>query len=125
VEAKAPETTGGIDFRSLPMTIQPLGSFAGLNFNLPQLSREQLAQININAEVQQIKNMLASGMLPSGERVKELIAACSQKGQISAQADDLLLALADICKLEEENARESSPALREALVIVDALSSQA
>ncbi len=38
------------------------------------------------------------------------------------QADALLLCLADIMKLEEETARESSPELKEALVIVDSLS---
>ena len=124
VQKEAPDKAGGIDFRALPMTIQPMGSFTGLNFKLPQLTQAQLKQINIDAEIQQIKNMVKSGILPSGERIKELIAACSQKGQISAQADNLLFVLADICKLEEENARESSPELREALVIVDSLSNQ-
>jgi len=113
---------GGIDFRVLPMSIQPMGSFQGLNFKLPQLSQAQLAQINIDSEMQQIKNMVKSGILPSGQRIKELIAACSQKQEISSRADNLLLCLIDICKLEEENAYETSPELREALVIVDSLS---
>ncbi|MDI6606222.1 MAG: hypothetical protein QME65_03660 [Candidatus Omnitrophota bacterium] len=114
-----PEKTGGIDFRALPMTIQPMGSFSGLNFNLPQLSRAELERINIDSEMQQISNMVQAGILPSGERIKELVAACVQKGQIKRCADGLLLCFIDICNLQEENAYESSPEFREALVIVD------
>ena len=116
------KTPGGIDFRALPMTIQPMGSFVGLNFKLPQLTQAELAKMNIDSEMQQIQNMVASGILPSGQRVKELIAACAQKKEIGARADNLLLCLIDICKLEEENAYEASPELREALVIVDSIS---
>ena len=64
------------------MTIQPMGSFAGLNFKLPQLTQAQLKQINIELEMQQVKNMVESGTVPSGDRIKELIAACNQKGEI-------------------------------------------
>ncbi|MDD5130507.1 MAG: hypothetical protein PHS66_05610 [Candidatus Omnitrophica bacterium] len=118
----AAEAPGGIDFRILPMTIQPMGSLSGLNFKLPQLSQAALEQIDINREMRLISNMVQSGILPSGERIKELVAACVQKGQINSYADNLLLCLADILKLEEENASESSPALKEALVIVNSQS---
>jgi glucose-6-phosphate isomerase len=111
---------GGIDFRTLPMTIQPIGSFKGLDFKVPRLNPLELDKINIGAEIQQIKNMLQAGIIPSGTRVKELVAACVQKGKISAHSYDLLLCLASIFKLEEENAIESSPELRETLVIVEA-----
>ena len=37
---------------------------------------------------------------------------------MSVRADNLLLCLIDICKLEEENAYETEPELREALVIL-------
>lgn len=113
---------GGIDFRALPMSIQPMGSFKGLNFSLPQLSQVELRQINIGLEMQQIKNMVRSGITPSGERIKEFIAACVQKGEIDARVDNLLLCLMDVCKLEEGNASESSSALKEALVIVNTYS---
>ncbi|MFH0935953.1 MAG: hypothetical protein V1828_03775 [Candidatus Omnitrophota bacterium] len=115
----APETTGGIDFRALPMAIQPMGSFSGLDFNLPRLSRAELERINVTFEMQEIGKMVQAGILPSGERIKELIAACVQKGEITVRADNLLLCLIDICKLQEESACESSPEFREALVIVD------
>jgi hypothetical protein len=114
-----PKTPGGIDFRALTMTIQPMGSFSGLNFKLPQLSQAELKQINVNSEMQQIKNMICSGITPSGQRIKELVAACIQKKEMNSQSDSLLVCLADIFKLEEANASESAPELREALVIVD------
>ncbi len=113
---------GGIDLRTLPVTIQPMGSFKGLNFSLPNLSQEQLRGINIASEIEQIKNMVKAGNIPSGDRIKELIAACVQKGQINSQIDNLLLCLVDTLKLEEENASESSAELREALVIIDSIS---
>jgi len=84
------------------MNIQPMGSFQGLSFNFPQLTREQLAKVNIDSEIQQIQNMVASGILPSGQRIKELLAACNQNKEIRARANNLLLCLIDICKLEEE-----------------------
>ncbi|HCD39254.1 MAG TPA: hypothetical protein DEQ77_11190 [Candidatus Omnitrophica bacterium] len=118
----APDKTGGIDFRALPMTIQPMGSFRGLDFNLPRISAAALEGMDTVAELAQIRNMAASGIIPSGSRVKELVAACAQKGELDEQADDLLVCLADIMKLEEEAARESSPELKEALVIIDSLS---
>ncbi|MDO8662035.1 MAG: response regulator [Candidatus Omnitrophota bacterium] len=116
------KTPGGIDFRVLPMTIQPMGSFTGLNFKLPQLTQRELAKMNIDLEIQQIQNMASSGILPSGRRIKELIAACVQKKEITARADNLLLCLIDICKLEEENAYDTEPEMKEALVIVDSVS---
>jgi tetratricopeptide (TPR) repeat protein len=125
VESKAPEKLGAIDFRAMNMSIQPIGSFAGLNFKLPQLTEVQLKQINIESEIQQVKNLIESGTVPSGDRIKELVAACSQNGEISAYADNLLLCLADICKLQEENAFEASKELKEALVIVDSMAGKA
>lgn len=114
------QKAGGIDFRGLPMSIQLMGSFKGLDFKLPRFTNAELAQINVDAELGKIRNMIQFGMLPSGQRIKELIAACQQKKEIGYRLDSLLLSLADIFKLEEENALESSPELREALVIVDA-----
>jgi hypothetical protein len=90
-----------------------------LNFFLPKLSQKELDQVNVNAEIQELNRMVKAGITPSGERVKELVAACSQKGKLSSCADELLLCFINICKLQEENATETSPLLREALVIVD------
>jgi hypothetical protein len=63
--------------------------------------------------------MVKAGITPSGERVKELVAACNQKGKLNSCADELLLCFINICKLQEESASDTSAELREALVIVD------
>ncbi|MFA5092822.1 MAG: radical SAM protein [Candidatus Omnitrophota bacterium] len=110
---------GGIDLRTLPIRIQLQRSLNGLNFTLPQLSLDQLKKINLDLELQQIKNMVQAGITPAGARVKGLVAACVQKGQINFYADNLLLCLVDILRLEEDNASESSAELKEALIIVD------
>lgn len=117
----APAAFGGIDLRALPMSIQPMGSFSGLNYTLPKLSQASLDGIDLESEIRQIRNLVKSGTIPSGERIKELIAACAQKGEIKAYADTVLLCVADILKLEEDNVIESSPELREALVMVDVM----
>lgn len=113
-DAKGP---GGIDFRVFSMNIQPMGSFKGLDFSLPRLTNAELAQVNIDSELVKLRNMIGAGTIPSGSRIKELAAACWQKKEINYRLDNLLL---DIFKLEEQRAFESSPELKEALVIVNA-----
>jgi len=110
---------GGIDFRVMPMTIRPLGTFSGLDFSLPKLSKAELEKMNLDTEMRQISNMVENEMIPSGQRVKELVAACAQKGEMNRRISDLIALLAQTLKLEEETVSESSPELRELLVIVD------
>ncbi|MFA6217518.1 MAG: hypothetical protein WDL87_07735 [Candidatus Omnitrophota bacterium] len=114
-----PGTPGGIDFRVMDIKYQPLGLFKGLNYTLPILNQAELDKINLDEEIKQIQIMVESGIIPSGRRIKELVAASSQKGELNKRMNDLLLCLVDICRLEEENVSESAPELREALVILD------
>jgi phosphomannomutase len=116
VEANNP---GGIDFRSLPMTIQPIGSFRGLNFSLPQAST--IAQVNIDKELAEISKMVDTGIMPNGERVKELIAACYHKQELANHQQELMSCLIRICKLEEEMVVPTGKEIKEALVIVDSI----
>ncbi|MCK9345381.1 MAG: hypothetical protein M0P64_04710, partial [Candidatus Pacebacteria bacterium] len=117
--AGSPMKKGGIDFRTMNIITKPMGSFEGLNLKLPLLSKKELSNINVDVELGQIKNMVASGIIPSGERIKDLVAACSQKGELQARTDDLVVCIAEICRLQEEDVTESSAALRETLVILD------
>jgi hypothetical protein len=111
--------TGGIDFRSLPMTIQPIGSFRGLNFSLPAAST--IAQVNIDKELAEISKMVDTGIMPNGERVKELIAACYHKQELADHQQDLMSCLMRICKLEEEMVVPTGKEIKEALVIIDSI----
>lgn len=73
----------------------------------------------MDQELAALRNMVKAGLVPSGERVKEYLAACFQKGRFEEKQDDLLVCLAEIYSLEEEEVLETSPELRESLVIVD------
>jgi len=108
---------GGIDFRAMNILVQPMGNFSGLDFTLPKLNN--LSSINIDEEFGKIQNMVAGGIIPSGMRIKELIAACSQKKEINSYAEEIIICLADIFKLEEESLTRSSPEIKESLVILD------
>lgn len=110
--------TGGIDFRTLPLNIQPVGNFKGLDFSMAGLNAGQLRTINVKNELHKIGILLKSGNLPSSSRVKELAFACAlKKDRVSSEV--LLLVVADALKLEQETCRETSSQEREALAIVD------
>lgn len=110
---------GGIDFRAMDMLIQPMGSFSGLNFSLPVLSAATLEAMDLDKELEDIRNMVKAGVIPSGDRVKEYLAACFQKGKMAEKQDGLLLCLSEIYRLQEEEVLETSPELRESLVIIE------
>jgi hypothetical protein len=112
---------GGIDFRALPMTIKPMGSFEGLNLRLPQLSSSALISFNLDEEVAQLNQMVSSGIIPSGSRVQELVAAAWQKGKLQDYQTEILTLLAEICKLQEGECCESSDEFKVALVAVNAV----
>lgn len=115
----APVKTGGIDFREMSILTKPMGSFSGLNFNLPLLSKAELESFNLDAELADIQKMVNSAMVPSGNRLKEYLWACHQKGELDSRRDDIIISLAEICGLEESLAKESDPDLREALVMAE------
>jgi len=112
---------GGIDFRALPMTIKPMGSFEGLNLKLPQLTPEALAGFNLNQEIGELNKMISGGIIPSGARVQELVAAAWQKGRLQDYQTEILTLLAEICKLQEGECCESSDEFKVALVAVNAV----
>ena len=115
-----PIAPGGIDFRAIPMITQPMGNLSGLNFSLPHLSN--LENINLNEELGQIQRMLQAGIIPSGERLKEYVAACYQKGELKEHLDGIVASLVDTCKLEEEKAEVTSNAVKEVMLILDSVS---
>jgi WD40 repeat protein len=123
-EASSPATTeagralGGIDFRTIPMLIQPMGGFSNLKFILPKLAN--LEAINLNQELASIQQLIQAGIIPSGERLKAYVSACYQKQAMKSQLDALIPSLVEICKLEEQRCEKAEPALLETLVLVDA-----
>jgi hypothetical protein len=116
---------GGIDFRGKAMQInyQPMGSFIGMKVNLPVLSKARLDKFDVDVELAQMEKMLDSEILPSGERIKEVMAACVQKGEFEARRDDIMVLLVKMGILEEKRCclQDCSPEYKEALVLADAL----
>ena len=98
--AKAGLPVGGIDFRSMNMLVQPAGSFSGLDFSLPMLSRTEIESFDLDEELAVIRDMVKGGMVPSGQRLKEYLAACFEKGEIKDKIDSLILCLAGIFELQ-------------------------
>jgi hypothetical protein len=117
VETGAPANAGGIDMRSMNIIAQPMGSFVGLDFRLPLVKNAQT--IDLDKEFSQIKLMVERGISPSGQRIKEFIAACWQRQEWDRRLQDVMACLVDVCRLEEDNLSETSAQLRECLVIVD------
>ncbi|MEK6568095.1 MAG: hypothetical protein AABZ27_05120, partial [Candidatus Omnitrophota bacterium] len=116
---KKPEVLGGIDFRQMNMLVQPAGSFSGLDFSLPILSRAEIESFDLEKELADIRNMVRRGIAPSGQRLKEYLAVCFEKGETKDKIGSLILCLADIFELQQFEAREAPPEYKEALVIAD------
>ncbi|MDI6758871.1 MAG: hypothetical protein QMD94_04285, partial [Candidatus Omnitrophota bacterium] len=110
---------GGIDFRVMNIVTQPLIASSSLNLKLPQIPN--LAAINLDEEFQQIQKMLIVGIIPSGERIKEFIAASALKGEWDIRVTDVISCLVEICRLEEDNVVETPLEIKEALVMADAM----
>jgi triosephosphate isomerase len=113
------ETVGGIDLRTISLSTQPMGNLSGLNFSLPRLSNAE--KINLGSEFAQIQKMLKAGITPSGERLKEYVAACYQKGVLKEHTDEIVASLVNICKLEEERVDTSTTEFKEVLLMLDSM----
>ncbi|MBI4706360.1 MAG: pyruvate, phosphate dikinase [Candidatus Omnitrophica bacterium] len=120
---KAPDTTGGIDFRAMNIKYQAMGSFAKLDLTLPKLSRVELQSMDIDKEILSIQRMANSSIEPSAKRLEEVLAACVQKGELNQRREALAACAMDICQIQEMRATESSPELRRVIVLLDQISS--
>ncbi|MDO8748260.1 MAG: hypothetical protein Q7J72_03980 [Candidatus Omnitrophota bacterium] len=114
-----PEFPGGIDFRSMNMLIQPMGSFSGLDFSPVRLSSSALEGMDLGKELESLKRMVSSSMLPSPQRLKEYISACIFKGKIGEKSDEFILSMLEVFQLQAEEGIESSAEEREAVVMAD------
>ncbi|MFH1398213.1 MAG: phosphoglycerate kinase [Candidatus Omnitrophota bacterium] len=124
--SSAVEKRGGIDFRpaAMPITYQAMGNFASLNLDLPKLSQEELARFDVDKELAGLETMVEREILPSGERIKEVLAASSQKGEMEFNRERVMVLLVKAGILEETQCclQEASTGYKEALVLADSLS---
>ena len=90
-----------------------------LNFSLPKLVNAE--SIDLNIELAQINQMVNAGILPSEERIAEYLAACCQRQEFASHRKGLINCLINICRLQEEQAIETNPRLKEILVMAESL----
>jgi len=106
---------GGIDFRALPIASQPILINQKINANtIPSIPLAEL-----NSEWLQIENMLAAGITPSSERIKEYLQSCCQKQDFNQEIDKVLSCIADMLRLEEERVVSTDLSLKEMLMLLE------
>lgn len=111
----AADAKGGIDLRALPIVSQP-----ALNMpvgNIPTL--RPLVNINLDESWSQIQSMLKVGIIPSSERIKEYLQSCCGKENMGQEIDRILVCIADIFRLQEEQAISTDASLKEMLALLE------
>lgn len=106
---------GGIDFRALPIISQP--ALINQKVNANSISPIPLAELN--SEWIQIENMLAAGITPSSERIKEYLQSCCQKQDFTQDIDKVLSCIAAMLRLEEERVVSTDLSLKEMLALLE------
>jgi len=108
---------GGIDFRYLPIIIQPAINNLTNGLNPEQFKR--LSKMDIEKELIQINNMVNAGILPSAERIKDVVLASYQRKALNKNNNKLLSCVASILRLEEENLALTDETTKEILILVE------
>ncbi len=121
---------GGIDLRSLPIVAQPdLGVGFSLRSGLPlavvpssgrEVSLAGTIPVgDLEKEWASLQKMLAAGMIPCAERLKIYLYSCGQKSGAGAEFDKVLSCVAEIFRMEEEQAVSTEQDLKELLVMLE------
>ncbi|RJO65437.1 MAG: hypothetical protein C4540_01395 [Candidatus Omnitrophota bacterium] len=112
---EAARNLGGIDLRSMKILLPPaLGAYTK--------SATSLAIISLGQEEKKIGAMIKSGIVPSGQRVKEYVEAACQGPDAAERIGATFALLSDMLKLEESRAMPTAPEVAEALVFLESQS---
>ena len=109
------KTTGGIDFRFLPIVTQSMDSLKASIRTMPQASLER---INLTQELSDIERLVNSGITPSAERIKDYLAASCFKGNLDSDMDKIVSCISDILRMQEETCCATDPTLKDILVVL-------
>ena len=109
-------TFGGIDFRNLPIVTQARNN---LSANIAESAIARLKDTDLNQEWLDIQNLTRAGISPSPERIKEYLQGLCLKDNYSGEkARNVILCLADILRLEEENYLATDALLKDILIVL-------
>ena len=114
-DSKETETSdkGGIDFRQLPIVTQPAASGPQPVVIGPAM---QMSEGSLNEEWKQIEKTMQNGPMPY-QKIKEYVTCCrNQKAE--KQMDAVFACIANILRLEEEQALPTAPEIKEILVSI-------
>jgi hypothetical protein len=101
---------GGIDFRQLPIVTQPAVNGPQLTVGAPAM---MMSEASLNEEWRQIEKTMQNGPMPYQE-IKEYVTCCrNQKAE--KQMDAVFACIANILRLEEEQALPTAPEIKEIL----------
>lgn len=107
---------GGIDFRSLPITVEPV-NVTGSSLATPPLNR--VNDLLNDPDLKEIENMINAGIMPSAERIREYTQACLRKEDPDRQMQKVLSCIADILKLQEDYCQETEAGFRELIMAIE------
>ncbi|TRZ96519.1 ATP-binding protein [bacterium] len=108
-------TTGGIDFRFLPIVTQALDN---LKLTMKTIPLASLERVDIDNELVELEQLVNAGNIPSTERLKTYLAASCLKGELKQDTDKLVSCISAILRQEEENCAQTDPIVRDILVVI-------
>jgi len=122
IASSAPDTKGGIDFRSMPIVSRAM---ANLRAGAAGISISQLKRVDLDKEWASIEQMVSSGIVPSGERIREYLQASSVKGELDKDVDKVISCISEVLRMDEERCSSSDETLKDVLVVLEASRSPA
>jgi hypothetical protein len=111
---------GGIDFRSLPVTAQPITG---------PLATQQPIQLIPSAKLgeywQDIQKSLRDSTIPSSDRILSYIQSSCDKKDAGQEIEKVITCIAEILRLEENQVIYTDPALKQILTVLESRMSPA
>jgi hypothetical protein len=110
-------TTGGIDFRDFRQATQLFNNAFFMDLKPFDIN------FKFDEEILQFKNLISSGMIPSTERIRELVGFSYQTKNLEEDTEKLLGCISDFMRLEEERSSPTDAVLKDFLALLISLKS--
>lgn len=107
---------GGIDFRSLPITIEPVQN-TGIR-KIPTILLPPQTKLNLEMQWEEIALMFDAGIIPSTERIRGYLISCANAGFLE-ESGKVISFIADILREEELRGYNTEKSLKEILMLLE------